>query len=379
MNIANFIRALQHEFTEASSAAKARMIRFRQQKDFKLFLEQWLQRDDTAPLQNMVKILPSIRSLSCRLSNESLFAPFSPDIEFECDTEVCVGAAPALPHYPTSRSFSWGIKQVKAPQAWSTTIGQQIKIGVVDTGVDFAHPDLRHSLLHGVNLINRSRPPHDDNGHGTHIAGIIAASNRMHGMTGVAPGALLAPVKAFDQNGSAYVSDIIQAIEWCIHNRMNIINMSFGMRKRNKGLLNAVANAYQAGIIIVASSGNDGKLRTVDYPARYTQTISVGATSKMRRIAPFSNRGASIDIYAPGDKIVSAWPQGKYNEMSGTSMATSHVSGAIALLLALKPGLTPYQIKMIMKRSVQPLKNYKARRTIGELDIVRMLHLANKN
>ena len=114
-----------------------------------------------------------------------------------------------------------------------------------------------------------------------------------------------------------------------------------------------------AGVIIVASSGNDGKRKSVDYPARYPQTISVGATNRLRRVAPFSNRGLHIDIYAPGDKIVSSWLRGKYNEMSGTSMATSHVSGAIALLLAYKPGLTPGDIKTIMKRSMQPLKRHK--------------------
>jgi subtilisin family serine protease len=150
------------------------------------------------------------------------------------------------------------------------------------------------------------------------------------------------------------------------------------MKTKSKALLSAVINAYNAGIIIVASSGNDGKRRSVDYPARYPQTISVGATNKLRRIAPFSNRGSYIDVYAPGDKIVSSWLRGKYNEMSGTSMATSHVSGAIALLLAHKPGLTPAEIKNIIKRSVQPLRGRRARRTIGELDVMRMMQAAEK-
>jgi subtilisin len=154
--------------------------------------------------------------------------------------------------------------------------------------------------------------------------------------------------------------------------------MSFGMKTRSKALLGAVINAHNAGVIIVASSGNDGKRRTVDYPARYPQTIAVGATNKQRRVAAFSNRGSYIDVYAPGDKIVSAWLRGKYNEMSGTSMATSHVSGAIALLLAHKPGLAPSEIKSIIKRSVQPLRGSKARRTIGELDIMRMMQAVDK-
>jgi subtilisin family serine protease len=197
-------------------------------------------------------------------------------------------------------------------------------------------------------------------------------------MTGVAPRSLIAPVKAFDRNGSAYVSDIILGIDWCVRNGMNIINMSFGMKTRSKALLSAVNNAYNSGVIIIASSGNDGKLRSVDYPARYPQTISVGATNRQRKVASFSNRGAYIDIYAPGDKIPSAWLRGQYNEMSGTSMATSHVSGAVALLLSLYPGLSPGEIKAIMKRSMQPLKNSKTRRNVGELDISRMLQAAKQ-
>src|SRR5690606_18415858 len=109
------------------------------------------------------------------------------------------------------------------------------------------------------NLIYRTVPPHDDNGHGTHIAGTIAAANRLHGMIGIAPRAAIHPIKAFDQNGSAYVSDIILGLDWCVRNRMHIVNMSFGMQSRSRSLLQAVQNANQAGVVVVASSGNDGR------------------------------------------------------------------------------------------------------------------------
>ncbi len=378
MNIAGFIDKLSFEISKASSASAARMIQFHNTEHFQRFIEMWHKCAESID-DTKLKIMHSAQAVSCRIDDWRWMALFAQHIGMEQDNAVQLAAVPStISTAMPGKGLPWGVKQVKAPQAWKKTIGSQIRIGVVDTGVDFNHPDLRGKLLHGVNLIHTNRLPVDDNGHGTHIAGIIAAGSRTRGMTGVAPGAMLAPIKAFDHNGSAFVSDIILAIEWCIANKMNIINMSFGMRKRNKALLNAVTNASQAGIIIVASSGNDGKQRTIDYPARYTHTIAVGATAKMRKIAPFSNRGAAIDIYAPGDKIVSAWPQGNYNEMSGTSMATSHVSGAIALLLSLYPKLTPYQIKSIIKRSIQPLRNYKARRTIGELDISRMLHLADQ-
>lgn len=276
-----------------------------------------------------------------------------------------------------NNGIPWGVDKVKAPQVWQQTTGSQIKVGVIDTGIDFKHPALRGSIIPGINLVNKGMPPSDDNGHGTHIAGTIAASNPSHGMIGVAPNALIAPVKAFDQHGSAYVSDIIQAIDWCVKNDMDVINMSFGMRTRSKAMQNAVIRAFNKGIIIIASSGNESKKKSIDYPARYSHTIAVGATNTLRKIAPFSNRGIYIDIYAPGDRIVSSWVNGDYHEMSGTSMATSHVTGAIALLIQRYPNLRPSDIKAILKRSMQPLKYTKARRA-GELDIVKMLQVAKE-
>jgi subtilisin len=205
-------------------------------------------------------------------------------------------------------------------------------------------------------MVQRSMLPHDDNGHGTHIAGTIAASNAHGGMIGVSPGALIYPVKAFDYNGTAYVSDIIASIDWCIRNRMNIINMSFGMRQYSTALHEAIKRAHHAGIVIVASSGNDGNRGGIDYPARFPQTISVGALTRVGKIAPFSNKGKEIDIYAPGDRILSTWLNGRYNELSGTSMATSHVSGTIALMLESRSDLNPGEIKATLLGSAAPVK-----------------------
>ncbi|MDR0270203.1 S8 family peptidase [Paenibacillus sp.] len=290
--------------------------------------------------------------------------PYKNDILIEEDSLVKV-------HMLTNKAnqgpgIPYGVKQIQAPKAWSISTGYRIKIGVIDTGADFYHPDLRQSLAKGINLLNRHMLPFDDNGHGTHIAGTIAAANGTEGMIGVAPRATIYPVKAFDHNGSAYVSDIIQGIDWCIRNKMNLINMSFGMKTRSKALLDIVTKAYVSGISIIASSGNEGKRRNIDYPAKYPQTISIGATDRNRRIASFSNRGEFIDIYAPGDKIISSWTHGKYHEMSGTSMATSHVSGAIALLLAQNPDLQPAEIKALLQQTATPLKNKKGQRRSSE-------------
>lgn len=376
MDTTAFIRLLQDTMAGTDIARSKRIIRFQYVSDYKRFLKQLSEVPSSSPLK-IIRKIPIIQGISCWLPDKETLEYFSESLSFEKDCQISVNAS-TQKSISVEKGIPWGVNQIKAPLAWSTTTGHRIKVGVIDTGVDFSHPDLRHSLSRGINLLNRSIYPYDDNGHGTHIAGTIAAANQPQGMIGVAPRAIISPIKAFDQNGSAYVSDIILGIEWCIRNQINVINMSFGMRTKSKALLGAVVNAYNAGIIIVASSGNDGKRRSVDYPARYPQTISVGATTKLRRVAPFSNRGTFIDVYAPGDKITSAWLRGKYHEMSGTSMATSHVSGAIALMLSEKPGLSPTEIKSIIKRSIQPLRGNKARRIIGELDVMRMLQAVGK-
>ncbi|WP_027086375.1 S8 family peptidase [Cohnella panacarvi] len=276
----------------------------------------------------------------------------------------------------SERGIPWGVGHIGAPAAWSRATGYRVKVGVIDTGVDFRHPDLRHSLERGINLLHRMELPQDDNGHGTHIAGTIAAANQQHGMIGVAPRAQIHPVKAFDHNGTAYVSDIILGIEWCVRSGIDVVNMSFGMKTRSRSLYAAVNSAYRSGVLIVASSGNDGRTGSIDYPARYANTIAVGATTRAGRIAGFTNRSRMIDVYAPGERIVSAWLRGKHREMSGTSMATSHVTGAVALLLSLKPRLSPGQIKSIIQRSAIPLKNSKTPRSAGELSVTRMMKLA---
>ncbi|MFC5467354.1 S8 family peptidase [Cohnella suwonensis] len=324
-----------------------------------------------------VRKLSLIRAISCWAGSRELPPSLAGRAYWEEDCRVRVSALPKGA-IVTDKGIPWGVKHIQAPLAWSRTTGYRVKVGVIDTGVDFEHPDLHHSLERGINLLQRMTLPQDDNGHGTHIAGTIAAANELQGMIGVAPRSTIYPIKAFDHNGSAYVSDIILGIEWCVRNQIDVVNMSFGMKTRSKSLLNAVSTAYRAGTLIVASSGNDGRIGDIDYPARYGQTIAVGATNQKNRIASFTNRSGLVDVYAPGDRIVSAWLKGKHREMSGTSMATSHVTGAIALLLAMKPELKPDQIKALIQSSATPLKNGKALRTAGELNVVRLLKAAEQ-
>lgn len=322
-----------------------------------------------------VRRLPLIRAVSYPSEKVGIPPSLIGKAVWEEDTPVTLHAL-RKGAIVTDKGIPWGVKHIQAPQAWSRTTGYRVKVGVIDTGVDYNHPDLRHSLERGINLLNRMALPRDDNGHGTHISGTIAAANELQGMIGVAPRSIIYPVKAFDHNGTAYVSDIIWGIEWCVRHQMDVVNMSFGMKTRSRSLLSAVLNAYHSGVLIVASSGNEGRVGDIDYPAGFPHTIAVGATNRAGRIAKFTNRSAAIDVYAPGDRVVSSWLRGKHRQMSGTSMATSHVTGAVALLLALRPGLTPAQIKAAIKNSAKPLRNAKAPRIAGELNVLRMIKAA---
>lgn len=287
----------------------------------------------------------------------------------EHDTRVSIHAA-SPPKRKSVSAIPWGVKQIKAPLIWKKTTGKGIKVGVIDTGINYYHPALKNAIGRGINLLNRYELPMDDNGHGTHIAGTISAYAK-NNMIGVAPGVTIHPVKAFDYNGSAYISDIIMGLEWCIQNRMNVINMSFGMKEKSNTLLQAIQKSVQAGCILVASSGNDGARGKIDYPAHFSETISVSATTQNRKIAKFSNRSKAVDLYAPGERIRSTWLRDGYHELSGTSMATSHVSGVIALMLSLRPRLSSRLVKLKLKRAATAL-NMKTKKPLpGEVNALK--------
>lgn len=318
-----------------------------------------------------IRIISLLQALVCPLTKAAMLSSEKGSFKIEKDARIkeittSNGKEPK-PNIP------WGVKRIGAPAMWSRSTGYGVRIGVIDTGIDYNHPDLKNSVAKGVNIINPASLPYDDNGHGTHIAGTIAAAGGIQGMIGVAPRAMIYPVKSFSYDGSAYVSDIILGIDWCIRNKMHVINMSFGMKSRSSALQSIIKKAYSENIVVVASAGNDKKNRTVDYPARYHQTISVGATGRNGKIASFSNRGPHIDLYAPGERVHSSWLGGGYREMSGTSMATSHVSGTIALLLSLKPGLKPDEIKRRLRRASRPIgHNNKTKTSIGEVCATRI-------
>nr|WP_232337189.1 S8 family serine peptidase [Lysinibacillus timonensis] len=248
----------------------------------------------------------------------------------------------------------WGIQAVKAPTAWESEFtGKGVKIAVLDTGIA-PHNDLE--IAGGVSFTSYTPSYIDDNGHGTHVAGIIGAENNDIGVVGVAPDADVYAVKVLDRNGSGNLSDIIKGIDWAITNNMDIINLSLGTQVDSLALKQTVDKAYNKGILVVAAAGNDGNSEgigeTVDYPARYDSVIAVSATDSSNIRGAFSSTGAEVEVAGPGMKILSTFLSNQYAYMNGTSMAAPFVAGNLALLKQANSTSTHIQLRKKLKETV---------------------------
>ncbi|MCS1350197.1 S8 family peptidase [Mechercharimyces sp. CAU 1602] len=306
-----------------------------------------------------VNVLPHLGLVICDFQqryNEHNIAYHHPYVEYsEPDIQVNISEPYVNSLSADEAHFPWGVKRIGAPSSWEYTSGRGIKVAVIDTGIAADHPAIQENYRGGVNVLSPVFSPYDYNGHGTHVAGIIAGRAQDKGIIGVAPRAHLYAVKAFNRKGSANLSDLLTAINWCIENEMQVVNMSFGMDNMSESLRHAIQTAHAQGIIMVAAAGNRGLPAKVDFPASYPETIAVTATGQEGAIASFSNMGDEVDLAAPGDKIPSAWLNGGMKEMSGTSMAVPHVVGTAALLLRMDPDLSPNQVRDIMRRTAEPI------------------------
>jgi len=257
----------------------------------------------------------------------------------------------------------WGITKIGADKSLTSGLtGTGVKIAVIDTGADLNHPDLTSAIAGGYSAVDYTTSYQDDNGHGTHVAGIIGARNNGTGIVGTAPDASIYAVKALDNNGSGYNSDVIEGINWAIQNRMDIISMSLGSSQGSTALQNACNTAYNKGVLLVAAAGNTGTASakatqdTIGYPARYTTSvISVGAVDPNNARAYFSSTGKELEVVAPGVNIQSDYLNGQYATMSGTSMATPYVAGDLALLKQANPTLTNVQLRALLDKNVTDL------------------------
>lgn len=254
----------------------------------------------------------------------------------------------------TQETLPWGVDRIDAELVHPANKGTGIKVSIIDTGIDWNHPDLDANYKGGYDFVNDDTDPMDDNGHGTHCAGIIAAEDSDIGVIGVAPEAYLYAVKVLDQTGSGYVSDVVAGIQWSIDNGMQISSMSLGTNTDYQTLHDACDAAYAANIIVAAAAGNDGnKWATgdnVDYPARYDSVIAVAATDQNDKRAVWraftaSSTGPAVELAAPGDEIYSTYWDDTYATKSGTSMACPHVTGTAALVWASYPNYSNVQVR----------------------------------
>jgi len=247
----------------------------------------------------------------------------------ELDSEVCV----------VGQTVPWGVDRIDADLVWKSVKGTGVKIAVIDSGIDYNHPDLSANYKGGYDYVNDDSDPLDDHGHGTHVAGIIAAVNNEEGVVGVAPEASLYGVKVLDESGRGWVSDLIAGIQWSIENGMDVVSMSLGTTSDCTSLRNICDKAYEAGMVLVAATGNNGDSDPDDdvlYPARYDSVVAVAASDKNDERASWSSDGPEVELAAPGVGIYSTY-KGDYAYMSGTSMACPHVSGTVALILKTSP------------------------------------------
>ena len=258
---------------------------------------------------------------------------------------------------------SWGVNRIDAEVVHATNKGAGVKVGIIDTGIDCTHPDLNDNCEGGYDFFNDDASPIDDYGHGTHVAGTVAAEddnadllNSHPGVVGVAPAADLYALKVCSSGGSCPTSDIVAALEWASGItpegvtvpavQMHVVNISLGSRFPSTAERLATEAAYNAGVLVVASAGNSGNCGgnndRVEFPAGYDSVIAVGATNKDDLRPCFSSTGPAVELAGPGVGVLSTVPAGDcrlctstgYREGTGTSMASPHVAGTAALIVA---------------------------------------------
>jgi subtilisin family serine protease len=284
---------------------------------------------------------------------------------------------------PGAEPFTYGLNALEIPKVRQLNpklIGTGVKVGILDTGVDATHPDLRGKLVLFKDFVNQKTAPYDDDSHGTHVTGTIAGGAASGTAIGVAPGAEIIMGKILDSSGSGQDSTILQAMQWIADpdgnpataDQPNIVSNSWGgegsftsQDPAQNVYCQAIDNWIKLGIFPVFANGNEGpEPKSVGIPAGCPSALTVGAVNASDVIAPFSSVGPAVwktqtlikpEVSAPGVDILSAKPGGTYQTMSGTSMATPHVAGLLALIYQANPGITVEQASQLLIRGVKDL------------------------
>ncbi|WP_181592654.1 S8 family serine peptidase [Paenibacillus sp. YN15] len=245
------------------------------------------------------------------------------------------------------------LKQIRAEEAWDVVTGSDLIIAVVDTGVDRSHPDLEDKLVPGINLIENGAYPDDDNGHGTNVAGVIAAAaDNDKGTAGLLWNAQIMPIKALEADGNGDEDKLGEGIRYAVHNGARIVVLSLGLNKRSAYMEQIVAEAELAGVLLVAASGNEGD--AVKYPAAYDTVLAVGGVGPDNARESLSNYGPELDIAAPWI-VFTTVRGGAYEYRDGTSMAAPQAAAAAALAWSTHQALSPAELRNLLKQTAQDL------------------------
>jgi subtilisin family serine protease len=325
-----------------------------------------------------------------------------------------VGVVPPITPLPSEDAppgeiAEWGLERigaVTAHQELPAWTGAGVTVAVLDTGVDLDHPDLRENLGPGFNAHPGGGSYTDDNGHGTHLAGIIAAARNGHGVVGVAPQARIAAVKVLDATGRGFLSDLLHGLQWVYIQEFPLVNMSLGFTADSPPLQQAIQRLAARGVLMVAAAGNcavssattgdgggaeegggdEGEGATtceasqpgVRYPARYPEVLAVTATDYTNQVTAYSLTGLEVDVTAPGggqgsERLLSTALGSSYGYGSGTSQAAAHVTGALALMLQQRPLLTFAQVLGLLAQTSGDLGYPETEQGMGLVAVEQML------
>ena len=267
----------------------------------------------------------------------------------------------------------WHAQTLRYTDCWTKSQGEGVIVAVIDTGIDANHPDLANQIAPGgYDFVDKDEDPRDGNGHGTHVAGIIAAAgNNGIGVVGIAPKAKILPLRVLDDSGRGSTFAIVKAMSYAAKKGAKVINMSLGSPPG--GILSRTYmriygdSLLRKGVLLVAASGNEAG--PVGMPAEVTSFMAIGATNALDKLASFSNFGKQVSVSAPGVNILSTMPTypsylssqhadtvtASYSMLSGTSMATPVVAGAAALLFSQNPSWTPAQVRSQLEKTALDL------------------------
>ncbi len=279
-------------------------------------------------------------------TDESQVEDLSEELDASLETDV--------PIKMSTDQIDWGVSRIGANQVWNSASGTGVIVAIIDTGIELTHSDLSSRVTTGYDFVNNDSNPTDDNGHGTHVAGIVASTSNESGTVGVANTTTLMPVKVLNNQGYGYLSDVAKGIYYAADHGAKVINLSLGTTYDSSTLKSAIQYAANKGVFIAAAAGN-ASASACEYPAAYSYSMCVVATDSNNKLASFSNTGG--EIAAPGVSNYSTYINGTYRYMSGTSMATPHIAGAAAVIFSYCKDCSSSDVRALIKSTAVDLGN----------------------